>query len=356
MKNQKTHKPSQTAGSEKRTKLIVKLCRMIRLLAATPAGVTQKMFIEELGVSDKSVREYRAILREAGLPLSERREDNNTKRWFLDTDFFRTPDVPFFQDEAMALLLGQHFSTFLHGTFLEEAGECGMEKIYRHYLHTHDQELLDSLRPMLPPSQIPHAKTDEPSKKILKTLITAYQQRRQVELCYQSAKSDATKTYVIYPYYFYPAFGCIYIRGYSTKRGEICSWKLDRVHDATLTDDRFDIPADFDIEADRSTAFAAFHETQAPPTLIRIHFSASPAVQYVRERFLTRPQQIHPLPDSSFILEFTLPVTPELKRAILTFGKNAEVLEPLELREQMQDEITAMLGLYDKIDSQGEST
>lgn len=324
---------------------IVRQWQMLRLLAGTPDGVSLKSLMDELSVGEKTVERYLKVLRQAGFTFTERREKDNTKRWLLATELVNnTPRL--FHDEAMALLLCQHFSVFLRGTFLEEAGQCGMEKIYRHYLDADDQALLDRVRNMLPSNQCERSEGVEKPKKILETLIAGYEQRREIELCYQSATSTTTKTYIIHPYYFYPVMDSIYIRGHSAKRGEICSWKLDRVHDATLTDTRFTIPDDFDMQTDRNTAFAAFHAPTSPPALIRIHFSTSPAVQYVRERFTSQPQTIHPQPDGTFILEFTFPITPELKRSILTFGKNAEVLEPLELREMVATEIQQMSNVY----------
>jgi predicted DNA-binding transcriptional regulator YafY len=46
------------------------------------------------------------------------------------------------------------------------------------------------------------------------------------------------------------------------------------------------------------------------------------------------------------IIEFRLSATEEIKRWLLTFGRNAEVLEPASLIAELREELAAMSDLY----------
>jgi predicted DNA-binding transcriptional regulator YafY len=51
-------------------------------------------------------------------------------------------------------------------------------------------------------------------------------------------------------------------------------------------------------------------------------------------------------PDGSALVEFRLSSTTEIKAWVLSFGPAAEVLEPAELRQEIQRDLAAMSALY----------
>ncbi len=54
--------------------------------------------------------------------------------------------------------------------------------------------------------------------------------------------------------------------------------------------------------------------------------------------------------DGSCILEFKTQNFDEVKRWVLPFGAGAEVLEPIELRERVMEELRCALNYYKKSD------
>lgn len=57
-------------------------------------------------------------------------------------------------------------------------------------------------------------------------------------------------------------------------------------------------------------------------------------------------QKLVSQPDGSLIAHFELTATEEIKRWVLGFGKEAEVLAPPSLRQEMMEEVSQMIRSY----------
>lgn len=78
---------------------------------------------------------------------------------------------------------------------------------------------------------------------------------------------------------------------------------------------------------------------------VKILFSKNVAT-YVVERTWSPDQQLTFNDDKSVILEFTSQSKQEVKSFILGFGKNATILEPIELRDEIFEELHEIIDLY----------
>ena len=98
---------------------------------------------------------------------------------------------------------------------------------------------------------------------------------------------------------------------------------------------RFEVSADFDFEKFTATAFnMIWGETQE----VKIRFSPEQA-RYVQERTWHPSQKIVKDPkDGSIILTRQVADLGEVKRWLIGFGAEAEVLEPTELCEEISGE------------------
>jgi predicted DNA-binding transcriptional regulator YafY len=86
-----------------------------------------------------------------------------------------------------------------------------------------------------------------------------------------------------------------------------------------------------------------FHDE---PVKVRVHFSADVA-GYIKEKVWHASQRIEVLDDDSVIFEAEVAGTEEIKFWIMRWGSNAYVLEPEELREEIQSEAACMLVMYE---------
>ncbi len=94
-----------------------------------------------------------------------------------------------------------------------------------------------------------------------------------------------------------------------------------------------------------SVARAALHLRWQGRRTVRIRFAAS-AARYVQEKRMHASQQTELQTDGSAVVEFRLSNTTEVKAWVLSFGAAAEVLEPEELRDELQRTLIEARELY----------
>lgn len=124
---------------------------------------------------------------------------------------------------------------------------------------------------------------------------------------------------------------------------------MERIRRITPCPETFSRPAEFNLEKYLEGSLGLF---RGKPARVRLRFSRDVA-RYVVERQWHPTQRNEPLLTGE--LEVTLHVAPELdvKRWILSYGKDVEVLEPRKLRDEVRAEWLAALrgraGRLDKV-------
>ncbi|MBI3989390.1 MAG: WYL domain-containing protein [candidate division NC10 bacterium] len=99
-------------------------------------------------------------------------------------------------------------------------------------------------------------------------------------------------------------------------------------------------PSNFDVEAYMRESFGILRGGPAVP--VKVKFSNAWA-RWIGERIWHPSQTLERLPGGELILTLQVAVTDELKRWILSFGREAEVVEPIVLREAVRAEAQALL-------------
>ncbi len=314
---------------------------LLRTLCARHHGVTVKELIEELGVSDKTVRRDLEMFQQIGFPLAETVEDHGRKKWRIDAAK-NQPGLAFAFDEAVALYLGRRLLEPLAGTVFWEAAQRAFRKI-RATLGEGALGYLDRFAGMFHHTAV-GASDYHRKAELIDRLMMAIEDRRQVLMRYQSLRATEPVTYDVFPYGLAYHRGSLYLVGWAPGHQEIRHWKVDRIEDVDLTDFPFDRPADFDLAAHFSGSFGVYHGG-GPVQRIRVAFSAAVA-RYVTEGAWHASQRLHPQPDGGVHAHFELDNTEELKRWLLGFGRHARVLEPDTLRGELLAEAEAMIAGY----------
>jgi predicted DNA-binding transcriptional regulator YafY len=88
---------------------------------------------------------------------------------------------------------------------------------------------------------------------------------------------------------------------------------------------------------------------RGPEMDVRIAFRAS-AAPAILERQWHPSQTLESRPDGSVVLSLTVADTLELRRWVMSFGAEAEVLEPPSLREQIRNEAQTLLDQLERWD------
>ena len=179
-------------------------------------------------------------------------------------------------------------------------------------------------------SGYPHA--DDAGRR--KQLRRAIRDRHKVRLAYQKATDPAPETRTVCPYSLVLARGMWYLVAHCDDGEGLRFFRLDRVTDATVTTDRFRVPAGFSL-AGLVDEGRMFHADEAEPLVIRY----SPGVaRWIAERE-GRPVDA----DGSLTVTHPLADTDWAVRHVLQYGPDAEVVSPPRVREAVRARLDRIL-------------
>jgi predicted DNA-binding transcriptional regulator YafY len=207
---------------------------------------------ERLEVNVRTVRRYITVLQDLGFPVETVRGRYGAYRL---RPGYKLPPLMFTDDEALAVVLSLLAAGRLGLGMAAPAVEGALAKIQRvlpAMLRDRVQAVQESvvLAPD-PPAPVP-AQTE-----VLVTLGSAVREARRVRLRYRSFGAEDTER-TLDPYGLACRAGRWYVAGYCHLRQGLRVFRLDRILDVTLREERFERPADFDslAEVERSIARA----------------------------------------------------------------------------------------------------
>ena len=177
----------------------------------------------------------------------------------------------------------------------------------------------------------------------LEPLGQAVKDQRTVLIRYYTLYRNETSERLVNPYRLVSREGRGYLVGYCHKRGRVIIFRLDRIRELTLTNDVFLIDTDFNLEEFLGPMFGMFNDHQNFE--VKIRFSPFVAT-WIREEVWHKSQQMHDLPDGSVQVTMTVTGLVAVKKWVLSFGSDAEVVEPLHLRREIEYEVEKLGVMY----------
>jgi predicted DNA-binding transcriptional regulator YafY len=312
--------------------------KLIQLLAKSRYGIGLEPLAEELDCNRRTVYRDLDALMFAGFPITSERRDGRV--FYRVVDGFRLGDTPFTPDELLALGFSEDLLRILEGTVFHDSIQSALAKI-RASLGPELAGYLARLRESFRVLPGPH-KNYADLADVIRALNEAVLARRTVRMRYTTARTGATAARAFDPYRVWYRNGGLYTIGHDHKSGELRTFAIDRIEAPELTSARFAIPDDFDFEARAASAFGVVIE---PPERVRIRFGARRAL-YVREHDWHPSQKIVRLPNGTIELSMDVGPGDELASWVLSFGADAEVLEPAALRAQVARELARAGSLY----------
>jgi len=315
---------------------------LLRTLCARRYGATVKEIAQELSVSEKTVRRDLETFQKAGFPLEEIVGERGVKKWRVEPAK-NQPGLTFAYDEAVALYLGRRLLDPLAGTPFFEAAQRAFRKI-RATLGASALAYLEQFGQLFHQTMMG---TGDYSGKgdLIDELLIGIEDCKAVFLTYQSLRATEPVTYDVYPYGLVYHRGSLYLVGWSPDHEQVRHWKVDRIEGAEVTKFPFQRPPDFDLQSHLADSFGVFHKTGNVKVKVRF---APRVARYVRESKWHDSQRITPQKDGSVIAEFQLAGTEEIKQWVLSFGRHAVVLAPASLREEIQQDLNALLRAYEE--------
>jgi len=245
--------------------------------------------------------------------------------------------------ELMALFLGRRFFDFLSGTLLEEDFDKVLARVETQLGRAKDREKARKLGQKLYLVHEGPKKLPKRSREILDDCLDGLLKEEKLAVHYRSSTGKESD-YTLCPYTLV-AFkrGLYLIAAVEEWEGRIGRFALERIQKADWKrGEGFEYPEKYDPE--KFLADALFLETGKTEN-VEILFTPGTR-PFVEFRKYHRTQKIEVLKDGRVRLTMKVPIGDETKYWVLSFGSNAEVVSPKELREKVAAELRRGIEKY----------
>jgi len=289
----------------------------------------------ELGVSERTVHRYMGMLDEMGIPIYSERGPYGG---FSLVRGYKLPPLVFTPEEATALYLGSELVKDIWGVSYHDAAVAATAKL--------DNVLPEALRHEVKQAQQGLLVTGwlrrdyGPWAPILDSLRRCVARRRQVRLMYQSFRQEVTER-LVDPYALALQWGNWYLAGYCHLRGELRTFRVDRIQKVDPTDMTFQVPAGFS-----AREYLQRMAAESPAAYYRVAVRFDPEVAHVVRERQEDWQELAEHDDGSVTLSFDASDLAWPCRWVLTYRDKATVVRPPELAAMVRDAARAIVARY----------
>ena len=282
----------------------------------------------ELEVSEKTIQRDIEFMRyQLGLPI----EYDQLHFGFVYTEPVTSfPNIQVSEGEIVALFVAQKALQQYQGTPFEAPLRAAFTKI-GHGLKDKISFSWSDLDAAISFRSVGQSQAD---LEVFELLSHAVLDSAEVEFRYRKLRGTAAEIRRVRSYHL----GCVdnqwYLFGFDLARQQLRTFALPRIREPHRTGARFRRPANFSIGKLLDSSFGVF-QSEGRIT-VRIRFQPF-AAQLVRERVWHHSQKIKELRDGGLELELKLGSLEEIERWILSWGDEAEVLQPARLRQRLAE-------------------
>lgn len=314
---------------------LTRLLKMLGLLSGK-IGRTQDQLASELGVTKRTIQRDLDALQGAGVPVLSDMRDGSVL-WRLIDHTRQSPDFFLTLPELMALYFSRDLLQVLRGSPMQESLGTALEKIGAR-IPASGHDLLRRLREQTAVS-VSGWKDYSRSYETIHALNRAIGRQLTVRVNHRPLTAPEATTRAVDPYRLWYAGGGLYLIGFDHAKKAIRTFAVERISRVVTTSQRFAVQDGFDFDAYTRTAFPVHG---GEPQLVRIRFSSEQA-PYIMERHWHDSQRLTPQEDGSVVLELQIGNLWEVRRWLIGWGADGEVLEPAALRDWVTAECEAML-------------
>lgn len=330
-----------------RLKMIKKLVDAITLLSQ-PTGTTIHALCERLDIDkrqayrvlDEIQSEFKIMIDKDKALLS------GETRYYLDKEFTRrlseikVAEMNLTLAEIISLYFIKGHSRLYRGTDIETNIERAFSKLDV-FVPEGLSEKLDSIKTLFM-SADKLTKDYTGKEETIEKLTEAILQQRTCIVEYNSFSAGKIKTFNIDPLKLFDWNGGLYLWIRVLEYDDIRILAVERINNISLTKKIFSRPDNFNPDAIMEDSFGIICDD---PVSVKIHFSAKQA-PYIQERQWCKKQNIEKLDDGSIIFTMNTSGWYDVKKMILSFGAEAELLEPADKRKEMKKALKQMANLY----------
>lgn len=313
-----------------------KLYRLFELLKLLNTGRPNvESLAMALGVSRRTILRDVEELRDIGFQIEF---DQEMKRYVLNGSVL-LPTMQFTVDEALALLI-LCFETGQEIPFLRSARMAAIK-----IQNTLPRKIQENIREInlalhVQPRRVNPLSENEP---VFDFFLDAIRARISVRIRYKSPVEPEFDT-LLSPYQLYFARHSWYVIGRSSIHREVRMFHLGHILRHERTENSYEIPRGFTLKRFFGNAWSMIREP-GPDQEVVVRFSPLVA-QNVSEVAWHSTQRVLWNSDGSLDFSVTVSGLNEISWWILGYGKEAEVLKPLKLRQMIRKHAEEMLAKY----------
>jgi len=309
--------------------------RLVRLVSRS-SGVTVAAGARELACSVRTVWRDLSALHEAGLPIYSDGDDGRESVWRVHASFHDRLPFPITLDEVVGLVLSERLLAPAHLSPVGASVASLVGKL-RALLAPSALALIDRMAERVGVRAL-GAKLQAGALEHLPVIERALADRRALHVRYYSMSRAAESERRIDPYHLTQWNGGLYLIGHCHLRQAVRIFAVERMRSVELDAATFDAPGDFDVEAYLESAWGLIRGE-----LVTVVARFAPTVApYIRERVWHESQQLRDLAGDGLEMTVRVADTIEVRRWLLGFGTEAEVVAPPSLRDAIRREAGAL--------------
>lgn len=181
---------------------------------------------------------------------------------------------------------------------------------------------------------------------IFNSVARGWAEGRVVDIVYEGTNGETRQTRV-QPYALEPyAEGrSIYLIAFDESVGALRTFKVERIKQAILTIDPYEIPETFDPDQFFAHSWGIWSAEGTPVVDVRLRFDRAVA-RRLRETIWHRSQVLTDLPDGRLEMTVRVAGIVEIRPWILSWGDQVEVLEPEDLRDAVSAAVRGAAARY----------
>ncbi|CAM4471308.1 YafY family protein [Paenibacillus phoenicis] len=308
------------------------------LLLQNRGKMSSRQLAELLEVSERTIVRDIEALSAAGIPVYAERGSRGG--WVL-ADSYRTNLTGMRPEEIVSLLLTNH------NELLKDLGIQGdFQAAYQKLLAAAPAPIRQDAEMIRERLHIDGAgwHASEEAFPWLAAVQQAVWTQRKLRIRYR--KEDDVTERIIHPLGLIAKRNVWYVAAEQEPNGELRTFRISRLEEASLLEETFVRPDGFDLAAYWEQSTARF-KSELPRYLARIRTNETGLSQLRRERFIKVLHTEGPDNQGQILAEIDLQTLDWACGVILRNGRDVEVLEPQELRERVKSEAQAILTLYE---------
>lgn len=310
--------------------------RLITLIMLLQRRPNQKAadLAAELSVSVRTLHRYFEMLDEMGIPIYAERGPYGG---FSLVRGYRMPPLVLTPEESVAVALGTGMVEELWGQLYREPARGALAKLENLLPDEQCQEVAWARRSLVATGM--HRSDLDALAPTLERLRRAVREHRRVSINYHSSNTPHPECRAIDPYALVHRWGWWYAIAYCQLRQEMRSFRVDRMDALNLTDQVFQVPADFDIQAYLANEWKAQPQIQAKMRFI-------PEGAHIAHYNRAYWDSLQTEPDGSVLVTMSVPDLNWAVSNVLAYGPLVTVLEPEVLCKMVAEWAEAILAKY----------